>query len=155
VCADVVSGHLPSVRNGAVAEGGLNQMDRRSVVQGVAQPVRADRVHHPSLFRRPAHDYADAPVVQELSASGGKTGCSAPAFPRTPVNSAHSGAVRAMDRVRPFLPNTVIWPESLAAARCAKAARKPRKPAIQRHKAAVTGPDRVVLRPFPPGCVSL
>jgi hypothetical protein len=55
-----------------VAEGGLNQMDRRSVVQGVAQPVRADRVHHPSLFRRPAHDYADAPVVQELSASGGE-----------------------------------------------------------------------------------
>src|ERR1019366_4954655 len=39
---------------------------------GVAQPVWANSVGHPSLFRRPSHDYADAPSVQQLPAPGGE-----------------------------------------------------------------------------------
>jgi hypothetical protein len=61
-----------------------------------------------------------------------------PAIPRKAANSDHSGAVKAMDRVRPFFPNTQSGRSPLAGARCAKAARKPPKLAIRRHTPAMS-----------------
>ena len=56
-------------------ERGLNQMDRRSVVQGVggvrvAQPVGADRVLYARPLGCPAYDYSDLAAVEQPPGPG-------------------------------------------------------------------------------------
>ena len=102
--------------NGAMAERGLNQMDGRAVVQGVgsvgvAQPMGANGVGNAARLAARRTITRTRPRSRSFPFRDGKTGSSAPAIPRRAVNSDHSPAVKAMDRVRPFFPKTVR-PES-------------------------------------------
>jgi hypothetical protein len=134
----------------------MNQMDWRSVVSGVgsvgmAKPMGANRVLYASSFGRSAHDYADAPTVEQPPAPGWENG-----FLRA-RDSPESGQFRPQRRGQGYGPRAAVLAEggNLAgvASRTHVAPKQPtslRKLAIRRHIAAVTVPDRAVLRPFPP-----
>jgi len=60
--------------------------------------------------RNRAQNHTDAATVQWPSTPGLKDQIFTSAVPRRPVSSAQTSAGKAMARVRPFLPKTVIWP---------------------------------------------
>ena len=58
--------------HGAVAKGGLDQVDRRAAIEGVrsvtvSEPMGAHWAADTGSFGGPAEDYANAPAVQRLS----------------------------------------------------------------------------------------
>jgi hypothetical protein len=101
----------------ATARHRLDQMDGRAVVEGVrrvgmAQPVWADDAVTPARFAAPRTIMRTRPRSRSFPLRERKTGSSAQAAPRRLAKSDQRAAGKAIARVLPFLPNTVIWPAS-------------------------------------------